>query len=159
MNAQAAFDMDRAVEVARDTMERLAAVIEAENAALKERRLDAVKETIEDKERLSRNLDVVLSGLRRDKARFAEHAGRHPGLREQLVERWNALLRLAAENAEILKAAQSVAQAALDVVVDAARKAQQQSQGGYAMGYGRGGYARAVATRPPSFSVALDRKF
>jgi hypothetical protein len=159
MNAQTPFDMDRAVAVARETMEELSTLLEVENQALRQRRLDAVRDELERKERLTRNLEVVLSGLKRDRQRFAEHAARRPGLKEQLQERWNALAGLAAENAEILKGAQELAQAAVDLVVEAARKAQTQVQGGYAKGYGRGGYAKPVVTRPPSFSVALDKSF
>jgi len=151
-----AFDMERAVRVAAETMEELTALMEAETQALSERRLDAAGELLGRKERLTRDLEVLLSGLRRDKARFAEHAGRHPTAKSELQQRWDALSQAAQTNAATVARSRDVTQAAVDVVVDAARRAQQQVQGGYAKGYGRGG-ARAVATAPNGLSVALDR--
>ncbi len=68
MNAQTPFDMDRAVAVARETMEELSTLLEVENQALRQRRLDAVRDELERKERLTRNLEVVLSGHARRSA-------------------------------------------------------------------------------------------
>ncbi|WP_207476485.1 flagellar export chaperone FlgN [Arenibaculum pallidiluteum] len=152
----ATFDMDRAVTVAQETMEQLAEVMHAETLALHERRLEAVGQIIGRKEQLTRDLEVLLSGIRRDKARFAEYAARNSAQKELLRQRWDALSQVAQENAEAVRRGRETTQVAVDVIVEAARKAQQQMQGGYGKGYGRGG-ARPVATAPTGFSVALDR--
>jgi flagellar biosynthesis/type III secretory pathway chaperone len=149
------FDMDRAVGLAIDTMTEFTTVLEAETAAVRDRRTGELDTLVPRKEKLAHQLDVLLGGLRSEKARLAAHLADRAAVKERLVAGWNRLATAAADNARTLQHAQRLTQSVVDIVVDVARR-QQQAENGYARtGYGRHG--RSMAAPPsPSLSVALN---
>ncbi|HEV7369213.1 flagellar export chaperone FlgN [Arenibaculum sp.] len=148
------FDMDRAVGLAIDTMTEFTTVLETETAAVRDRRTGELETLVPHKEKLAHQLEVLLGGLRTEKARLAAHLSARAGLKERLVAVWNGLAAAAADNAQTLQHAQRLTQSVVDLVVDVARR-QQQAENGYAKtGYGRRG--QTGGSTLPSLSVALN---
>lgn len=149
------FDMDRAVGLAIDTMAEFTTVLETETAAVRDRRTGELGALVPRKEKLAHQLDVLLGGLRTEKAHLAAHLSDRAAVKETLVTGWNRLAAAAADNARTLQHAQRLTQSVVDIVIDVARR-QQQAENGYARaGYGRRGQSTA-APHPPTLSVALN---
>lgn len=149
-----AFDMERAVAKTLETMKDYAALLEGETASVRGGRTAEVKAVGERKEKLANQLEVLLSGLRGDRARFAEHVRARPGLREDMQALWQRLSAAAAENAEALQQAIGTTRKVVDLVVEVARRTQQVRNGYAAAGYGRKG--RSGHAPAGGLSVALD---
>lgn len=152
------FDMERAVEMTRRTMEDYAVVLETETEAILAMRMEEVKTLSPRKEKLAHQLDVLLGGLRDDGQRFAVHVRSRPELRGELEVRWNRLSGLAAENAQALQRALAITQDVVDLVVDVARRSQRAQTGYAAAGYGRKGAPGGPPAARAGISVALDTK-
>lgn len=149
-----AFDMERAVAKALETMTDYADLLESETASVREARTEEVKALGDRKEKLANQLDVLLSGLRGDRARFADHVRARPGLKQDMETRWKRLTMAASENAEALSAAIGTTRKVVDLVVEVARRSQQARNGYAAAGYGRKGQSGYAAAN--GLSVTLD---
>lgn len=100
---------------------------------------------------LARTVLQSINALRDSKDGFAELKARDPSIQEQMTCAWETMNQTVADNAKALKRAEGITRRVIDVLVDAARKANAPVTTPYSR--------RAVAKPRGPLSVSLNRTF